>query len=325
MKRTLLKMAITLNSLAKNLRSWLPSWPFKETKTPIGVMYNEASMTKEINTCFSEGKRVSQCKVEEIPPSNHCLNNVTKQNNSYMLQEDHDSAIGSEIERIPDDGFSDAHSECESDDESFADQLVSSQGETISETEQSDDSERNTAARKSRSRFRRFGTRFTAHSYSPPREEIHRERCLSLRRFDRKKDKFENYLFRFELVAEQNGWDNKRKIQEIYNLLDHDMRLCIRDLEQCGILDDFTMLTKILSAEFTALQQSEAKRSLLKRTRGSNESLIHYASDLKLLVSLAYPKVAYLDRRNIVLDKFVSGLNSEPLKEHILYLSTLSV
>ena len=124
---------------------------------------------------------------------------------------------------------------------------------------------------------------------------------------------FNDFLVRFELIAEMNGWDKFLMANELVACLQGSAVAILSDL-QPSERRNYDALRVALKSRFEPDNQNQLYRAQLKsRLRQSNESLPALAQDIRKLVRLSNPLATVDIRESLAKDCFLDALNDREI------------
>ena len=129
---------------------------------------------------------------------------------------------------------------------------------------------------------------------------------------------WDEFSIQFEIIAEMNGWSERRKSAELAASL-RGKALSVLSVLNYNERQDFQALTQALASRFDSGDQMEVhKANLRTRVRRKNETFAELGQDLKRLVRKAYPRASEAVRDDIALNAFMEGL-ADPDLEWAIY------
>ncbi|KAK3895061.1 hypothetical protein Pcinc_001229 [Petrolisthes cinctipes] len=128
------------------------------------------------------------------------------------------------------------------------------------------------------------------------------------------KDSWETYRVQFELLANQNGWDDRqRAVQLATSLKGASMEILVQlSVEE---RNSYRSLVEVLERRYGTIYQTEVYRARFRsRVRARGEPLQQLAHDLESMAQKAYPGAAPNMLVIFLMDQFIDALDTVELK-----------
>ena len=137
--------------------------------------------------------------------------------------------------------------------------------------------------------------------------------------FDDKNWDFDEYMAHFMSVARWNGWSYAEMADQLAMNLRGSARTVLGILPEHEVRD-FDSLKAALTRRYSPLERRSAYRNEFQhRRRSKGENLVEYGCVLRKLAAKAHPSLLPNQREVLIVDQFISGLNSTEIRRHVSF------
>ena len=137
--------------------------------------------------------------------------------------------------------------------------------------------------------------------------------------FDDKNWDFDEYMAHFMSVARWNGWSYAEMADQLAMNLRGSARTVLGNLPEHEVRD-FDSLKAALTRRYCPLERRTAYRNEFQhRRRSKGENLVEYGCVLRKLAAKAHPSLVPSQREVLIVDQFISGLNSTETRRHVSF------
>ena len=137
--------------------------------------------------------------------------------------------------------------------------------------------------------------------------------------FDDKNWDFDEYMAHFTSVARWNGWSYAEMADQLAMNLRGSARIVLGNLPEHEV-HDFDSLKAALTRRYSPLECRSAYRNEFQhRRRSKGENLVEYGCVLRKLAAKAHPSLLPNQREVLIVDQFISGLNSSEIRRHVSF------
>ena len=137
--------------------------------------------------------------------------------------------------------------------------------------------------------------------------------------FDDKNWDFDEYMAHFMSVARWNGWSYAEMADQLAMNLRGSARTVLGNLPEHEVRD-FDSLKAALTRRYSPLERRTAYRNEFQhRCRSKGENLVVYGCVLRKLAAKAHPSLLPNQREVLIVDQFISGLNSTEIRRHVSF------
>ena len=137
--------------------------------------------------------------------------------------------------------------------------------------------------------------------------------------FDDKNWDFDEYMAHFTAVARWNGWSYAEMADQLAMNLRGSARTVLGILPAHEVRD-FDSLKAALTRRYSPLKRRTAYRNEFQhRRRSKGENLVEYGCVLRKLAAKAHPSLLPNQREVLIVDQFISGLNSTEIRRHVSF------
>ena len=135
--------------------------------------------------------------------------------------------------------------------------------------------------------------------------------------FDDKNWDFDEYMAHFMSVARWSGWSYAEMADQLAMNLRGSARTVLGILPEHEVRD-FDSLKAALTRRYSPLKHRTAYRNEFQhRRRSKGENLVEYGCVLRKLAAKAHPSLLPNQREVLIVDQFISGLNSTEIRRHV--------
>ena len=137
--------------------------------------------------------------------------------------------------------------------------------------------------------------------------------------FDGKSTDWNEHLAHFELVSKWNSWNRDEMAMQLAMSFTGEALTELSQLPQ-SILNDYDALVITLTQRFSPKERTLAIRcDFRQRKCHQNESATEFAMALRKLVNQAYPNMDAQAKEVILIDQFISGLQTVEAQRHVQF------
>ena len=137
--------------------------------------------------------------------------------------------------------------------------------------------------------------------------------------FDDKNWDFDEYMDHFMSVARWNGWSYAEMADQLAMNLRGSARTVLEILPEHEVRD-FDSLKVAFTRRYSPLERRTAYRNEFQhRCRSKGENLVEYGCVLRKLAAKAHPSLLPSQREVLIVDQFISGLNSTEIRRHVSF------
>ena len=134
--------------------------------------------------------------------------------------------------------------------------------------------------------------------------------------FDEKNWDFDEYMAHFTSVARWNGWNYAEMADQLAMNLMGSARTVLGNLPEHEVRD-FDSLKAALTRRYSPLERRTAYRNEFQHRRRSKGE--KYGCVLRKLAAKAHPSLLPSQREVLIVDQFISGLNSTEIRRHVSF------